>query len=51
MRAVERINEMVKEHKWKIYKESDDEQVRKELSENPDATPPVILMATSHSRT
>ena len=46
MRAVERINEMVKEHKWKIYKESDDEQVRKELSENPDATPPVILMAT-----
>ena len=45
MRAVERINEMVKENKWKIYNESDDEKVRKEMSENPDAAPPVILMA------
>merc|ERR1711954_33642 len=29
-----------------INRESDDEQVRNELSENPDATPPVILIAT-----
>ena len=46
MRAVERVNKMVRENKLKIYSESDDEKVRKENSQNPDAVPPVILMAT-----
>ena len=36
---------MVKENKWKIYKESEDEEFRKEIEENPEADPPVIMVA------
>ena len=46
MRAGERISEMMKENGWKIYSERDDQKARKELSENPERDPPVILMAT-----
>ena len=31
MRALERFNEMVKDNKWKIYRESDDAKIRKEM--------------------
>ena len=48
MRAVESINEMVKENKWKIYNESEDEdeKVRKHMEENPEEDPPIIMVAT-----
>merc|ERR1711954_84279 len=46
MRAVESINEMVKENKWKIYNESEDEKFRKEMEENPEKDPPIIMVAT-----
>ena len=45
MRAIESINEMVK-NKWKIYNESEDEKFRKEMEENPEKDPPVIMIAT-----
>ena len=45
MRAMERINKMVKETKWTIYKESDNARIRKEMIENPNADPPVIMIA------
>ena len=37
MRAMERINKMVKETKWTIYKESDNARIRKEMSKNHNA--------------
>ena len=40
MRAVERINKMVKKNKWEINKESEDEKFRKEMEENPEKDPP-----------
>ena len=46
MRAVERINEMVKGNKWKLYRESDNAKIRKEIMENPEDDPPIIMMAT-----
>merc|ERR1711954_25971 len=46
MRAVESINEMVKENKWKIYNESEDEKFRKEMEENPEKDTPIIMVAT-----
>ena len=46
MRTLEDINEMVKENNWKIYKESEDAAFRKYLEENPDANPPIIMIAT-----
>ena len=46
MRAVERMNEMVKEKNWKIYKESEGKQFRKASEENPDEDPTVIMIAT-----
>ena len=36
---------MVKENKWTIYKESDNARIRKEMIENPNADPPVIMIA------
>merc|ERR1711954_633039 len=46
MRTLEDINKMVKENNWKIYKESEDAAFRKYLEENPDADPPIIMVAT-----
>ena len=37
---------MGKENNWKVYKESEDEKFRKEMSVNPDKDPPVIMSAT-----
>merc|ERR1711954_634915 len=45
MRTLEDINKMVKENNWKIYKESEDAAFRKYLEENPDADPPIIMIA------
>ena len=46
MRTVEDINEMVKENNWRIYNESEDIAFRKHMEENPDADPPIIIVAT-----
>ena len=37
---------MVKENKWIIYRESDNSRIRKEMMANPNADPPVIMIAT-----
>merc|ERR1711954_444673 len=46
MRTVEDINKMVKENNWRIYRESEDKAFRKYMEENPEADPPIIMMAT-----
>merc|ERR1711954_178338 len=45
MRALERMNDMVRENEWKIYRESNNERIRKEMNDNPNAEPPVIMIA------
>ena len=37
---------MVKENRWRIYKESEDKEFRKYMEENPGEDPPIIMVAT-----
>ena len=46
MRTLEDINKMVKENSWKIYNESKDEEFQKQMEENSEADPPIIMIAT-----
>ena len=47
MGAAERINKMVKENNWKIYREREDAEFRKEMSESPNSDPPVIMILSN----
>ena len=45
MQAVEDINKMVKENRWRIHKESEDKEFRKYMEENPGEDLPIIMVA------